>query len=70
MQGVHRLGEVLDFSNPSGWLNNLCRKESAKEEDTQIISGYREGHKECVQESLRILEFVENTKLRRDRDFN
>jgi hypothetical protein len=34
----------------------------------QIIKDYHEGHKECMQESLRILEFVERIKLRRDRD--
>jgi hypothetical protein len=28
-----------------------------------------EGHKECMQESLIILEFEARTKLRRDRDF-
>jgi hypothetical protein len=34
----------------------------------QIIRDYREGHKECVKESLRILEFAARIKLRRDRD--
>jgi hypothetical protein len=34
----------------------------------QIIRDYREGRKECVQESLRILEFAARIKLRRDRD--
>jgi hypothetical protein len=35
----------------------------------QIISDYRESCKECVQESLGILEFAARTKLKRDRDF-
>jgi hypothetical protein len=34
----------------------------------QIISDYSESHKECMQESLGILEFVSKTKLNRDRD--
>jgi hypothetical protein len=32
-----------------------------------IIKYYREGHKECVKESLRMLEFAVNIKLKRDR---
>jgi hypothetical protein len=34
----------------------------------QIIRGYCEGRKECVQEFLRILEFAARIKLRKDRD--
>jgi hypothetical protein len=34
----------------------------------QIIKDYREGRKECVQESLRILEFAARIKPKRDRD--
>jgi hypothetical protein len=35
----------------------------------QITRGYRECHKECVQRTLGIIEFVVEAKLRRDKDF-
>jgi hypothetical protein len=64
---VCRQVEVLDFSNPSEWLKNFVARsaQSWRVSDNQRLC---EGRKECVQESLRILEFAARIKLRRDRD--
>jgi hypothetical protein len=67
MQGVHRLRRVLDFSNPSEWLKNFCRKECAKLElsnNQRLLWKPQRVHAGF----LRILEFAAKTKLRKDRD--
>jgi hypothetical protein len=67
VQGVRRLRRVLDFSNPSEWLKNFCRKECAELElsnNQRLLwkpQGVRAGF-------LRILEFAARIKLRKDRD--
>jgi hypothetical protein len=52
VQGVHRSVEVEEFSNPSKGLKDICCKECTEEGEVQITRGYRECHKECVQESF------------------
>jgi hypothetical protein len=39
MQGVHRLGEILDFTKPRGILKGFFRKECTEPKD-QITRGY------------------------------
>ena len=67
MHGVRRLRRVLDFSNPSEWLKNFCRKECTKLEwsnNQRLLWKPKRGHAGF----LRILKFAMKTKLRKDRD--